>query len=527
MTISHTFQVRSQPTAIRYALAVLAALVALLLREMPSLWFGANYHYLTVSAAVVFSSWYCGVGPSVVTTLITWLGTWYWFVPTVGSFALINPKAQVAGMVVFLFLSGFIIALGEANRRTKAILERSEFRFRRLIESNIIPVVCTNMERITEANDTFLNMVGYSRDDLDRGAISWESMTPSEYAPKDEHAVLQLQLTGSCTPFEKEYIRKDGSRVPILLGGATLNPSPLETLCFVVDLSDLKRAEAELRKAHHGLEYKVEERTQDLAKIVMTLESEVQVREKTEVQLRELSARLLRLQDEERRRVARDLHDSTGQTLTALKITLASLETLVACVPKAPSLLHDLNALADQALQEIRTTSYLLHPPLLDEAGFSSAARWYVEGFSKRSGIKTNVELPTLHLTKDAELVFFRVLQESLTNVLRHSESENVDIRSYSDDQNAVVSIRDYGRGIPSETLKRFNEAGTGIGVGLGGMRQRVAELSGQLRVECDGKGTCVTATVPLTKPEKVTRHHYREVAQAAPGAADLTRLLA
>jgi PAS domain S-box-containing protein len=113
-------------------------------------------------------------------------------------------------------------------------------------------------------------MVGYSRDDLERRAINWESMTPPECASKDEHAVLQLKLTGSCTPFEKEYIRKDGSRVPILIGGTVLSLSPLETLCFVVDLSDLKRLEAELRAVHQGLEHKVEERTQDLAKMVET-----------------------------------------------------------------------------------------------------------------------------------------------------------------------------------------------------------------------------------------------------------------
>ena len=520
MTRFPTFQVRSQPTAIRYVLAVLAAFVVLLLRQALSLWLGANYPYLTVSAAVVFSGWYCGVGPSIVTTLITLLGTWYWFVPTVGSFALINPDAQVVGMIVFLILSGFIIALGEESRRSKAKLEQSEFRFRRLIESNIIPVVCTNMERITEANDAFLNMVGYSREDLERGAINWESMTPPECAPKDEHAVLQLKLTGSCTPFEKEYIRKDGSRVPILLGGTMLSLSPLNTLCFVVDLSDLKRLDAELRAAQHGLEHKVEERTQDLARIVKTLESEVEVREKTELQLRELSGRVLRLQDEERRRVARDLHDSTGQTLSALKLALASLGTLVAGVPKAPELLNDLNGLADQALQEIRTTSYVLHPPMLDEAGFSSAAQWYVDGFTQRSGIKAHLELsPAPRLTKAAELVLFRVLQESLTNVLRHSGSDVVDVRLHSDDQNAVMSIRDYGRGIPSEKLDSFHETGAGIGVGLGGMKERVAELGGHLRVECAGKGTCITATVPLIKPEKASRQHDRGGGQTAPAA--------
>jgi PAS domain-containing protein len=147
------------------------------IRQMLSPSLGADYPYETVWAAIVFSAWYCGVGPSVVTTLISVFGVWYWFVPIAGSFALTNPTTQVSGMVAFLVLSGFIIALGEANRRSEAGLERSEFRFRRLIESNIIPVVCTNMARILEANDAFLNMVGYSRDDLQEGTIDWMKIT--------------------------------------------------------------------------------------------------------------------------------------------------------------------------------------------------------------------------------------------------------------------------------------------------------------------------------------------------------------
>lgn len=519
MTIAPAFQDRGTSAANRYVLAVLVALAALLFRQALALWLGANYPYLTVSAAVVFSGWYCGVGPSIVTTLITLVGVWYWFIPSYGSFALVNPQAQVVGMIVFLGLSGFIIALGEANRRSKKTLARSEFRFRRLIESNIIPMLCTNEERITEANDAFLKLVGYTRDDLNKGAMDWVKMTPSEYFPNDKRAISQIELMGFCTPFEKEYIRKDGRRVSILLGSTILRPSPLETLCFVLDLSDRKQAETELHKAHIELEHKVVERTQELAKTIATLETEVQVRKKTEEELRQLSVRLLRSQDEERRRVARDLHDSTGQTLAALKMALASLGRLVASVPGSRNLLDDLTQLADQALQEIRTTSHLLHPPLLEEVGFRCAAQWYVDGFSKRSGVETKLELSNVRLTKDTELVLYRVLQESLTNVLRHSGSKSVDVSLRSDDQNAVMTIRDYGRGLPSEILKSFHATGTGVGVGLGGMKERVGELGGELRVECEGRGTCVTATVPQTTMMKSVRDADREASRAVPVA--------
>jgi PAS domain S-box-containing protein len=495
---------------VRYSLAALATLVALLLRFAIDPYMGDLNPFTTLYPAIAFTAFYCGIGPSVVCAVLGWLGVDYWFVPPRGSFA-VKP-VYIFMSLAYVIVAGLLVALGESSRRrfgklqeSEKALQASEWRARQLIESNIIPVICANMQGITEANDAFLNMVGYTRDELAAGKIDWVKMTPPEYVLKDRQALEQLKTLGYCTPFEKEYIHKNGRRVPLLIGATLLNPSPLEAMCFIVDLSELKRAEAELRKAHDELDQKVKERTQELAETIASLQSEMQVRQKTEQQLRELSARLLRLQDEERSRIARDLHDSTGQTLTALKLTLASLENLVANVPEAPHLLQDLEALADQAIQEIRTTSHLLHPPLLDEAGFSPAAQWYVEGFGKRSGVQTRLEVSGLSLTKEAELVFFRVLQESLTNVLRHSGSTAVDIRLYSEGEDAALSIRDYGKGIASEKLKTFHQTAAGVGVGLGGMKQRVRELGGHLRVECDGTGTCVTATLPLAKTEP---HH-------------------
>jgi signal transduction histidine kinase len=199
-------------------------------------------------------------------------------------------------------------------------------------------------------------------------------------------------------------------------------------------------------------------------------------------------------------------------------MTLASLENLIADVPKASHLLCDLEALADQALQEIRTTSLLLHPPLLDEIEFSSAAQWYVDEFSKRSGIKASLEVSaTPRLTQGAKLVLFRILQDSLTNVLRHSDSTAANVHLRTDDKNAVPSVRDYGKGIPSETLQVFHETGAGVGIGLGGMRERVRELGGHLTVDCDGTGTCVTAALPLLKAELSDQDQKRD--EAAPAA--------
>jgi len=159
--------------------------------------------------------------------------------------------------------------------------------------------------------------------------------------------------------------------------------------------------------------------------------------------------------------VARDLHDSTGQTLTALKMSLAVLEEKLEQNQCTSGVLSEIAALADQALQEIRTTSYLLHPPLLDEAGFTSAAQWYVDGFAQRSGIKVKfdfgTELERLPIT--IETTLFRVLQESLTNVHRHSGASEVQIRFQRQAETVILEIRDCGCGIPTELVNRLREA--------------------------------------------------------------------
>lgn len=227
------------------------------------------------------------------------------------------------------------------------------------------------------------------------------------------------------------------------------------------------------------------------------------------VALQNLSQRLLKVQDDERRRVARDLHDSTGQTLTALKMSVAALEEKLKQNQRTSDVLSEIGALADQALQEIRTKSYLLHPPLLDEAGFNSAAQWYVDGFAKRSGIKVRLDLATKRerLPITIETALFRVLQESLTNVHRHSGALEVSIRFQYQAETVVLEIRDCGRGIPTELLRRLREASSETGVGLAGMRERLNELHGKLEIESDPHGTSMRAIVPLPVMARSVSH--------------------
>ena len=265
----------------------------------------------------------------------------------------------------------------------------------------------------------------------------------------------------------------------------------------------LERAEEALRKAHGDLERQVQERTSELENTLSAFREEVSVHQKTEKKLRELSLSVLRIQDEERRRVARDLHDTVGQTLTALKITLSTLQNAVAQFPQTADFFAELNGLADQALKEIRSTSYLLHPPLLDESGFAAAAAWYVEGFNKRSPIQVKLQLPAgIRVPGSVEIVLFRVLQESLTNISKHAGSATVDVRLQLDQDVISLSIRDYGKGIPAERLAKMNGSGSDVGVGIAGMRERLKELGGRLEIESDSTGTLLKASVPL--PETV-----------------------
>jgi two-component system NarL family sensor kinase len=216
--------------------------------------------------------------------------------------------------------------------------------------------------------------------------------------------------------------------------------------------------------------------------------------------LQSLAQRLLKVQDEERRRVARDLHDTTGQTLAALKMAVASLEYQLQQHHDTAGVLCDINALADQALKEIRTTSYLLHPPLLDEIGFSPAAQWYVQGFGERSGIKTTLDFVTglKRLPAAIETALFRVLQESLTNVHRHSGASEVKVKLYYQPEAVVLEIADSGRGIPPELMQSISQGNAETGVGLAGMRERMSELNGFLEINSNDFGTTLRAVVPL-----------------------------
>jgi signal transduction histidine kinase len=251
-----------------------------------------------------------------------------------------------------------------------------------------------------------------------------------------------------------------------------------------------------------GLEdYKLLNTLADFASISVRLTE----RERRTTSLRQLSADLMRIQDDERRKIARELHDSIGQYLAAIQM---NLDQLAKSPSKADEIAVDTRQLVNQCVSETRTISYLLHPPLLNEFGLRSAAKWYVEGFSKRSGIEVALQIDEGwgRLDQDVELALFRALQESLNNVHRHSGSKKVEIVFRLDGGKALVRIRDYGRGLSPQQLRDINNS-HGRGVGLTGLRERIAAFGGLFEIAAGQPGTLINITLPTAHGQ---RHEAR-----------------
>jgi signal transduction histidine kinase/DNA-binding response OmpR family regulator len=255
------------------------------------------------------------------------------------------------------------------------------------------------------------------------------------------------------------------------------------------DITVRRNAAQDLQDAHENLEQRVRQRTEEL--------------ESAHRDLRELSGQLLRLQDEERRRIASALHDSAGQTLTLLGMNLAAIsQTAKKLNAQIASSAEEAEDLVSQVMQEIRTTSYLLHPPLLNERGIAAALRTYIEGLESRTKLKMKLTIADDfgRLPQEIELGMFRVVQESLTNVLRHSQSNDVDIRIRREKKSVLLEVQDHGVGIPKERLDALQRGGAGVG--MRGMRHRVQLLGGQMKVASNDRGTTISVTIPVdSKP--------------------------
>ena len=352
---------------VRYALALLATVIALLLRRALAPMLGDTHPYITLFPAVAFSAWFCGLGPAIATTLLGLAGSKYWFIPPVHS-PRFDTREQLVGAIVFVCASGLIATIGLINYRRSVALQ----------------------------------------------------------------------------------------------------------------------------KAQGELEIRVRQRTADL--------------DTANQSLHQLTARLLELQDEERRRFARELHDSVGQLIAALAMNLGAVRGDLERMLKTMDTLADSEALVQDMSKEVRTISHLLHPPLLDEAGISSALRWYVDGFAERSKIKVELDVSKDfgRLPAELETAIFRVVQECLTNVHRHSHSPIARIRIARSSTHVRVEVEDMGKGISPEKQADMNRQGA-PGVGIRGMRERLRQLGGNLEISSNGKGTLVLVQLPVLAESKLS----------------------
>lgn len=281
-------------------------------------------------------------------------------------------------------------------------------------------------------------------------------------------------------------------------------PKPVQEI--EAELAAHSRWEGELRHSTKSGEHKIVNSRWAFLKqgdgrgIVLEINNDITLRKQSEEELRQLSGYLMRVQDEERRRLARELHDSTGQKLVALKMNLVTIQNQKDVSRTAKNTLSESAQLLDEATQEIRTLAQLLHPPLLDEAGLVSAIRWLVDGFSNRSGISVDLAIPEelKRLPQNYELALFRIIQESLMNVHRHSGAKKVKIDVNQGKDELTMQVMDDGKGLP--TVGGDGRKPT-MGVGILGMKERLAQLGGRLDVISDNdKGTTIKAVVPIAK---------------------------
>ena len=310
--------------------------------------------------------------------------------------------------------------------------------------------------------------------------------------------IIVLTGGGATTPYTEMMVRSRTPMGNINLIERPVRPATLISCARTAIRSRLRQyeirdhlevrqqAEEELRRAHDELETLVEKRT---------------------MALRKLSAKLMRVQDEERRRIARELHDGLGQWLAAAQINVDMALTHTAGRPSP--MLQETRKIIDHAVSSIRTMSYLLHPPLLDEAGFEAAAHWFIDGFAKRTAmtIKTNFTKPdapsdgirkAARMPELVELALFRALQEGLINAHRHSASPTVEVNFQRCPDRAILEVKDFGRGLPQSVMERFHRTGAGSGVGLAGIRERMKELGGDFTICSTPAGTTLRSAVPL-----------------------------
>lgn len=481
---------------VRYAQAILAMLAALVLRQLLTPLLGDLNPYHTVWLAVAFSAWFCGLGPSILSTVLGAVGVWYLFLPPIHSF--VHGRSEIFGTAAYLAFAAAIIALGQSNQKTAS----SRFLLAAIVDSSDDGIISKNLDGfITSWNGGAERIFEWKAEEVIGKSIT--IIIPPELLPEETEIQRRMRAGERIDHFETIRVTKTGVRVHLSL---TISPLRNEKGKIIGiskiarNITERRELQTALRDAHETLEKRVRQRTAELWE-----KNEELVKQQAVV--RQLSARLLRLRDEERRRIARELHDSTGQLLAAISMNIGVIsnerEKLGA---SAQACLDESDNLVKEVSREVRTISYLLHPPQLEEAGLASAIRWYIEGFAERGKIETVLDMPTdfQRYSNELEISLFRVVQECLTNVHLHSGATKAEVRITRDDGYINLEVSDDGKGIPLEKQMELNSSET-FGVGVRGMRERMRQFGGSLEIRSSKHGTVVTAHLPVEGHNRTT----------------------
>jgi len=374
-----------------------------------------------------------------------------------------------------------------------------------IVDSSDDAIVSKTLEGIiTSWNGGAERLFGYTAKEAIGQPITM--IIPLDRRDEETRILARLRQGQPIEHFDTVRVRKDGTKVEI-----SLSISPVRDAAGKIigaskiarDITERKRIERELSESEErfrtladALDTQVQFRTQELRR------RNAEILQQSD-QLRDLSGRLMLAQDEERRRISRELHDSAGQHLAALGMGLARIEADAKRDPaRLSKSIKDAQDLIQDLTREIRTTSYLLHPPMLDESGLTSALRWYIDGLAERSGISIELNIPDNleRLAPEVELAIFRLAQECLTNIHRHSESKTAVIRIAREADKIYAEVQDHGKGMSQERLAEIQSKGAGVGIR--GMRERVRQSQGELTVDSNALGTKITAIFPARAPE-------------------------